>query len=232
LAITTVTAVGLIAVLYVAISPYLAGLGSEPDFGEDTVAGGGVATLTETRLPYTSRSEEAVAPSFDDIEESPPAHVVSESEESHSGPSPGSLGESAMERRVVPDKYAYWESTLAGGSSAEDDGGTVASTTIIKRDSQTSTDFDEEYLKAMHRKAKSSGEGYAGGTSGERDVPGRWGSWSHPDVGIETTAIGGASGGGGYIPLEDDIYSTLLELSPEERERVLDELDDEAEAIK
>ncbi len=229
LALSTVAAVGFTAVVYIAISPYLAGLGSEPDFGEDSIAGGGVATLTETKLPYTSRSEGDISPSVAMEEEPAPKFMAREEESYSSSPT------SADKRRAVPDKYAYWESTLGRGASGGSGGGvgigTIASTSATTGDSQTSTDFDEEYLKAMHAKAESFGRSYAGSGGEKRGASGRWGSWSHPDVGIKTTAIGG---GEGYLPMDDDIYGTLLELSPDERERVLEELDSasETEAMK
>jgi hypothetical protein len=173
------------------------------------------------------------------MEEEPAPRFMSREEESYSS-SPAGVGEIGGERRVVPDKYAYWESTLGRGASGGSGGGigggagigTIASTSATTGDSQTSTDFDEEYLKAMHAKAENFGRSYAGSGGEKRVASGRWGSWSHPDVGIETAAIGGAGGGEGYLPMDDDIYGTLLELSPEERERVLDELDSETEAIR
>lgn len=224
LALSTAAAVGFTAIVYIAISPYLAGLGSEPGFG-----GGGVAKMSESALPYTPRSERDISPSVA-MGEEPAPKFMSKEEKSYSV-SPAGVGGIAGERRAIPDKYAYWESTL-GKKSSVDDAGTVASTSATMRDNQTSTDFDEEYLKAMHAKAESFGRSYAGSGYEERGASGRWGSWSHPDVGIETTAIGGAGGGEGYLPVEDDIYGTLLELSPEERGRVLEELASEAEAMK
>ncbi|MCP4231012.1 MAG: zf-HC2 domain-containing protein [bacterium] len=231
LALTTVAAVGLTAIVYVAISPYLAGLGSEPELGEDSVAGGGVATLTETRLPYTSRDEKAMSPPLESEEPALKYMEKDSGEGFATGYTPASPAESAkktMGSRGVPDKYTYWESTLAGSGPADSASETVARTSAVKRDTQTSTDFDKEYLKAMYRKAESSGEGYADKSPA---APGRWGSWSHPDVGVETAGMGGASDEE-YVSFDDDIYSTLLELTPEERERVLEELEGETDAIK
>jgi len=236
LALSTAAAVGFTAIVYIAISPYLSGLGSEPEFGEDSIAGGGIATLSESTTPYISRSEVEMSPSVV-TEEEPAPRFMAKEEESYSGPlgvSPVGVGDVAGESRAVPDKYAYWESTLGRGASGGSGGGigTIASTSATTGDSQTSTDFDEEYLKAMHAKAESFGKSYAGSGGEKRGASGRWGSWSHPDVGIETAAIGGAGGGEGYLSMDDDIYGTLLELSPEERERVLEDLGSETEAIR